>query len=226
MDGPTIHGSTSMVNEPGNKPGEASGAAGGSKTSRKEVSPFSDLTVRDMAVGAQNTPASRTHTGKTWEGRRRAARCQPSSCKVKTGLRTSENATTSIWSDMWKVDTVGEGSDDALDEKGSRSLHTSLTVLSPLSSTLPASTILSSRLLTDAVYITTSWPARGIKSPSSKLDSSHVKANQSRLFTQGQYVGDPKQGLYDRRALANLGDILWLICLHPSTRNPSHSAFR
>jgi hypothetical protein len=37
-----------MVKEPGNIPGEDSGAAGGSNVSRKEVSPFNDLIVSDI----------------------------------------------------------------------------------------------------------------------------------------------------------------------------------
>jgi len=42
IDGPVSHGSTRMVKEPGNNPGDDSGAAGGSKVRRKEVSPFND----------------------------------------------------------------------------------------------------------------------------------------------------------------------------------------
>jgi hypothetical protein len=50
IEGPTIHGSTKMVNEPGKSPGEESGATLGVKVRRKELSPFSDLMVRDMAT--------------------------------------------------------------------------------------------------------------------------------------------------------------------------------
>jgi hypothetical protein len=50
MDGPTSHGSSSIVKEPGNNPGDDSGATGGLNTRRKEVSPFNDLTDKDMAM--------------------------------------------------------------------------------------------------------------------------------------------------------------------------------
>ena len=40
--------SSRIVKEPGNNPGDDSGAAGGSNVRRKEVSPFNDLTVSDM----------------------------------------------------------------------------------------------------------------------------------------------------------------------------------
>lgn len=42
--------STKIVKEPGNRPGDDSGAAGGSKVRRNEVSPFRDWTERDMAA--------------------------------------------------------------------------------------------------------------------------------------------------------------------------------
>ena len=45
---PTSHGSIRIVNEPGNRPGDESGATGGEKTSRNVVSPFNALTVSDM----------------------------------------------------------------------------------------------------------------------------------------------------------------------------------
>jgi hypothetical protein len=48
--GPVSHGSRRMVKDPGNKPGEDTGAAGGEKVRRKAVSPFSDCTVKDMAA--------------------------------------------------------------------------------------------------------------------------------------------------------------------------------
>lgn len=69
MDGPTNHGSTRIVNEPGNSPGEDSGAIGGLNMSRKEVSPLSDLTVKDMATRAQYTLWCRTVAGGKHEGR-------------------------------------------------------------------------------------------------------------------------------------------------------------
>jgi hypothetical protein len=50
IEGPTIHGSTRIVNDPGKRPGDESGATGGLKMRRKDVSPFSDLMVRDMAT--------------------------------------------------------------------------------------------------------------------------------------------------------------------------------
>lgn len=40
--------STRIVKEPGNNPGDDSGAAGGSKVRRKEVSPFNDSTESAM----------------------------------------------------------------------------------------------------------------------------------------------------------------------------------
>lgn len=40
--------STRIVKEPGNKPGDDGGAAGGSNVRRKEVSPFKDCTESDM----------------------------------------------------------------------------------------------------------------------------------------------------------------------------------
>jgi hypothetical protein len=49
IEGPTIHGSTKIVKEPGNKPGDESGATAGPNIKRNEVSPLSDLMVRDMA---------------------------------------------------------------------------------------------------------------------------------------------------------------------------------
>jgi hypothetical protein len=52
IDGPTIHGSTRTVNDPGKRPGDESGATGGLKMSRKQLSPFSDLMVKDMATSA------------------------------------------------------------------------------------------------------------------------------------------------------------------------------
>lgn len=48
IDGPTSQGSIRMVKEPGNKPGDETGATGGLKTRRNEVSPLSDLTDSDM----------------------------------------------------------------------------------------------------------------------------------------------------------------------------------
>ena len=64
IDGPTIHGSTKIVNEPGNKPGDESGATGGLKMRRKEVSPFNDLIVKDMATGARDTLLERFAAGR------------------------------------------------------------------------------------------------------------------------------------------------------------------
>src|SRR4051812_21462436 len=46
--GPASHGSSRMVKEPGKRPGDDMGAAGGEKVRRKAVSPFSDRTVRGM----------------------------------------------------------------------------------------------------------------------------------------------------------------------------------
>jgi hypothetical protein len=62
IEGPTIHGSTKIVNEPGNRPGEDSGATGGWKMRRKEVSPFRDLMVSDIAsrVAARTAVHSRS----------------------------------------------------------------------------------------------------------------------------------------------------------------------
>jgi hypothetical protein len=54
-EGPTIQGSTSIVKDPGNKPGDESGATGGLKMRRKDVSPLSDLMVKDMATDAGST---------------------------------------------------------------------------------------------------------------------------------------------------------------------------
>lgn len=48
IDGPVSQGSTRIVKEPGNKPGDDGGAAGGSNVRRKEVSPFKDCTESDM----------------------------------------------------------------------------------------------------------------------------------------------------------------------------------
>jgi len=52
------------VNEPGNKPGDESGATGGLKMRRKEVSPFNDLIVKDMATGARDTLLERFAAGR------------------------------------------------------------------------------------------------------------------------------------------------------------------
>jgi hypothetical protein len=46
--GPVNHGSMSMVKEPGKRLGEETGALGGENVKRKAVSPFSDLTDKDM----------------------------------------------------------------------------------------------------------------------------------------------------------------------------------
>jgi hypothetical protein len=51
--GPVSHGSRRMVKDPGNRPGEDTGAAGGEKVRRKAVSPFSDCTVKGMAARRQ-----------------------------------------------------------------------------------------------------------------------------------------------------------------------------
>lgn len=51
--GPMSHGSRRMVKDPGNRPGEDTGAAGGEKVRRKAVSPFSDCTVKGMAARRQ-----------------------------------------------------------------------------------------------------------------------------------------------------------------------------
>lgn len=53
IDGPTSQGSSRIVKDPGNRPGEDSGATGGLKTSKKDVSPFSDLTDSDMVADTQ-----------------------------------------------------------------------------------------------------------------------------------------------------------------------------
>lgn len=53
MEGPVIHGSTSIEKEPGNRPGDESGATGGLKMRRNEVSPLSDLMVNDMSTVAR-----------------------------------------------------------------------------------------------------------------------------------------------------------------------------
>ena len=51
MEGPVIHGSTRIEKEPGKRPGEDSvGAMWGVNVNKKEVSPFNDLTDRDMAT--------------------------------------------------------------------------------------------------------------------------------------------------------------------------------
>jgi hypothetical protein len=57
MDGPTSQGSSSIVKEPGNNPGDDSGAIGGLNTRRKDVSPFNDFTDSDMTMCTQK------HTG-------------------------------------------------------------------------------------------------------------------------------------------------------------------
>jgi hypothetical protein len=59
MEGPTIHGSTKIVKEPGKRPGDESGATLGVKVRRKEVSPFSDLMVKAMATQPQEVPRAR-----------------------------------------------------------------------------------------------------------------------------------------------------------------------
>lgn len=46
---PVNHGSMRTVKDPGNSPGDESGATGGEKVSRKAVSPLRDFTVNDMA---------------------------------------------------------------------------------------------------------------------------------------------------------------------------------
>ncbi len=47
--GPVIQGSKRMVNEPGNRPGDAvAGAIGGEKVRRKHASPLMDLMVRGI----------------------------------------------------------------------------------------------------------------------------------------------------------------------------------
>lgn len=68
MDGPTSQGSSRTVKEPGKRPGEDSGATGGLKTSKKEVSPFKDLTDSDIAAHTQQHPGSRM-----WRAWRRAS---------------------------------------------------------------------------------------------------------------------------------------------------------
>jgi hypothetical protein len=50
MDGPTSHGSIKIVNDPGKRPGEESGATGGLNVRRKDESPFNDLTDRAIAM--------------------------------------------------------------------------------------------------------------------------------------------------------------------------------
>jgi hypothetical protein len=50
MEGPTSQGSIRIVKDPGKRPGEDSGATGGLNVSRNAVSPFNDLTVRDIAI--------------------------------------------------------------------------------------------------------------------------------------------------------------------------------
>ena len=75
MDGPVIQGSTRMENEPGNRPGLESGATGGLKVRRKDVSPFRDLTVRDIAKHAQDTVLCRGAAGERHEaGEQQASR--------------------------------------------------------------------------------------------------------------------------------------------------------
>jgi hypothetical protein len=54
MEGPTSQGSIRIVKDPGNRPGEDSGATGGLKVSRNAVSPFNDFTVRDIATPGQS----------------------------------------------------------------------------------------------------------------------------------------------------------------------------
>tara|TARA_R110002003_G_scaffold68_5_gene6094 strand:- start:16616 stop:16996 length:381 start_codon:yes stop_codon:yes gene_type:complete len=68
MDGPTIHGSTRIVNEPGNRPGDESGDSGGLKVRRKLVSPFNDLMVKDMATHVHNTLPCKIEAGERHEG--------------------------------------------------------------------------------------------------------------------------------------------------------------
>jgi hypothetical protein len=54
--------SSRIVKEPGNNPGDDSGAAGGSNVRRKEVSPFNDLTMSDMFKNKRNTAIHATRT--------------------------------------------------------------------------------------------------------------------------------------------------------------------
>jgi hypothetical protein len=53
--GPVSQGSTRIVKELGNRPGDRRGASGGEKVSRKVVSPFRDCTVSDMAALTADT---------------------------------------------------------------------------------------------------------------------------------------------------------------------------
>ena len=91
MDGPTSHGSSRMVKEPGKVPGEASGAGGGRKTSRNDVSPLSDVTESDMAVHTQRVrrpwggdsmeESDGTRPGKTGREWKRGQPVSLSACK-------------------------------------------------------------------------------------------------------------------------------------------------
>jgi hypothetical protein len=68
IEGPTIHGSTKTVKEPGKRPGDESGATGGLKMRRNDVSPFSDLMVKDMATRPQNAVLCKTEAEERHEG--------------------------------------------------------------------------------------------------------------------------------------------------------------
>lgn len=62
IDGPVIQGSTRMEKLPGKQPGLESGAIGGLNVRRKDVSPFRDLTVKDM-VHARDAVMCRRDAG-------------------------------------------------------------------------------------------------------------------------------------------------------------------
>lgn len=68
IEGPTIHGSTRMENEPGKQPGDESGATGGLNMRRNDVSPLSDLMVRDMATHLQGAVPCKTEAVERHEG--------------------------------------------------------------------------------------------------------------------------------------------------------------
>jgi hypothetical protein len=68
IEGPTIHGSTRMENEPGKQPGDESGATGGLNMSRNDVSPLSDLMVSDMATHLQGAVPCKTEAVERHEG--------------------------------------------------------------------------------------------------------------------------------------------------------------
>lgn len=83
IDGPTSHGSKSIVKDPGNNPGDDNGATAGLKTSKNDVSPFSDLTDSDIAKHTQQR-VSRTRRSRHEERGKQAvsSKRQPAWFKI------------------------------------------------------------------------------------------------------------------------------------------------